>query len=336
MSAEAANSPIAMESEFKPQRATLPVPEEKNIFGLYDGPIEDTKTTEWDFNSRLAPRRRTERKAWIYLGIFSRDFYAGIAIADAGYIGTAFSYVYIPAEKRFIEDKLTLPLGFNSGFDATLADSWRLGSYEILPSRERIVVNFRGADYDLTAMFRLTGNGLSTIAPAQNRPFNFTYKEMGLFCEGEFSQNGKRQKFSGEYGILDYTKGYPARRTEWNWLSMIGKTESGKSLSVNLVDKFNDGIENALWLDGKPMGLSSAHFHYIRPAEKSIWRILTRDNVFEARFRPFGARSEDLNMGFLKSKFVQPYGVFDGQVKIDGVSERFTGYGVTEDHLAVW
>lgn len=324
-----------VEGEFRPQRASLPRPGEKNIFGLYQGPIADTTTQEWDFNSKLAPRRRTERKAWIYLGIFSRDFYAGIAIADAGYIGTAFSYVYIPAEKSFIEDKLTLPLGFNSDFNAALSDSWRLGSYEILPSSDRIVVNIRG-DYDFTAVFRLTGNGLSTIAPALNRPFNFTYKEMGLFCEGEYSREGKRQKFSGEYGILDYTKGYPGRRTEWNWLSMIGKTESGKSLSVNLVDKFNDGIENALWLDGKPMGLSSAHFHYIRPAEKSIWRILTRDNVFEARFRPFGARSENLNLGFLKSKFVQPYGVFDGQIKIDGTTEKFTGYGVTEDHLAVW
>lgn len=324
-----------MESEFKARRHTLPKPDEKNIFGLYEGPIADTTTAEWDFNSRLAPRRRTERKAWIYLGVFSRDFYAGIAIADAGYIGNAFSYIYIPAEKYFVEDKLTLPLGFNSDFNAGLSDSWRLGRYEILPSGDRIVVNIRG-DYDFTAVFRLTGNGLSTIAPAGNRPFNFTYKEMGLSCEGEFSIGSRRQKFSGDIGMLDYTKGYPPRRTEWNWLSMIGKTESGKSLSVNLVDKFNEGIENALWLDGKPMGLSSAHFHYIRPAEKSIWRILTRDNAFEARFRPFGARSENLNVGFLKSRFVQPYGVFDGQIKIGGETEKFTGYGVTEDHLAVW
>jgi hypothetical protein len=324
-----------MENEFKPQRASLPQPDEKNIFGLYEGPIADTTTPAWDFNSKFAPRRRTERKAWIYLGVFSRDFYAGIAIADAGYIASAFSYIYIPAEKFFVEDKITLPLGFNSDFNATMNDSWRLGRYEILPSSERVVVNIRGK-FDFTAVFRLTGKGLSTIAPAGKRPFNFTYKEMGLSCEGEFIYGNRRQKFSGEFGMLDYTKGYPARRTEWNWLSMIGKTESGKSLSVNLVDKFNDGIENALWLDNKAISLSSAHFHYIRPAEKSIWRVLTRDNAFEARFRPFGARSEDLNLGLFKSKFVQPYGVFDGQIKIGGESEKFTGYGVTEDHLAVW
>lgn len=320
----------------KPQRRALPRPDEKNIFGLYTGPIDDTTTAEWDFNRRFAPRRRTERKAWIYLGIFSRDFYAGIAIADAGYLASAFSYVYIPAEKFFIEDKLTLPLGFNSDFGATLKDSWRLGRYEILPTADKIVVNIRGK-FDLSAAFRLTHNGLSTIAPStEDRPFNFTYKEMGLACEGEFIYGGQRKKFSGDYGILDYTKGYPPRRTEWNWLSMIGKTESGKSLSINLVDKFNDGIENALWLDGKPMALGSAHFHYIRPAEKSIWRILTRDNVIEARFRPFGARSEDLSLGILKSKFVQPYGVFDGQIKIGDSVDKFTGYGVTEDHLALW
>lgn len=324
------------ETEFRPQRAALPLPDEKNIFGLYEGPIADTTTHAWDFNSKILPRRRVERKAWIYLGVFSRDFYAGMAIVDAGFLSTAFSYIYIPAEKYFIEDKISLPMGFKHGFDATLSDTWRLGRYEFLPGAGKIVVNIRGK-YDLSATFWLKNNGLSTIAPSQNnRPFNFTYKEMSLACEGEFIYGDRRQKFAGDYGILDYTKGYPPRRTEWNWLSMVGKTESGKSLAVNLVDKFNDSIENALWLDGKPHSLSTAHFHYIRPPEKSIWRILTRDNVFEARFRPFGARQEDLNAGFLKSKFVQPYGTFDGQIKLGDETEKFTGFGVTEDHLAVW
>jgi len=332
-----ANSTLSIgESDFKPQRATLPSPEEKNVFGLYEGLIADTRTDAWDFNSKWTPRRRTQRKTWIYLGFFSRDFFTGMAIVDAGYISSAFCYVYIPSEKLFIEDKLTIPLGFKSDFNGTLADSWRLGRYEMLPTRDKIVVNIRGK-FDLSVAFKLKENGLSTIAPSEaERPFNFTYKEMNLATEGEFIYGNRRQKFSGDSGILDYTKGYPPRHTEWNWLSLVGKTESGKSLGVNLVDKFNDGIENALWLDGQPMALGSAHFHYIRPAEKSIWRILTRDNTFEARFRPFGARSEDLSLGVLKSKFVQPYGAFDGQLKIGGVVEKFSGFGVTEDHTAVW
>jgi hypothetical protein len=145
-----------------------------------------------------------------------------------------FCYVYIPAEKYFHEHKLTLPLGFGSNFDATLNDSWRLGPYEMLPTKDKIVVNIRG-EFDLSASFSLKGNGLSTIAPSEaNRPFHFTYKEMAMAAEGEFNFEGRRQRFSGECGILDYTKGYPPRRTEWNWLSMVGKTESGKSLSVNL------------------------------------------------------------------------------------------------------
>jgi len=324
------------ESSFKAQRARLPELGEKNIFGLYSGPIADTTTRSWDFNNRLMPRRRSERKAWLYLGVFSRDFYAGLAIIDAGYIASAFSYIYIPAEKLFIEDKLTMPLGFKSEFDATLSDSWRLGRYEILPTAEKFVVNIRGK-YDFSASFTRKGNGLSTIAPSSaDRPFHFAYKEMELACEGEFHYEGKRRKFAGDFGSLDYTKGYPPRRTEWNWLSMIGKTESGKSLAVNLVDKFNEGIENALWLDGVPHALGAAHFHYIRPAEKSIWRIITRDNAFEARFRPFGARGENINIGVMRSKFVQPYGTFDGVLQLGGASEKFSGYGVTEDHLALW
>lgn len=323
-------------SEFKPQRARLPVPGEAGIFGTYRGPIADTTTRAWDFNSRWLPRRRTERKAWIYLGVFSRDLYAGMAIIDAGYFATAFSYVYIPAEKFFIEDRQTRPLGLGQHFDATLNDTWRLGPYEILPTQNKIVFNMRG-QFDLSASFQLNHNGLSTVAPSEGtRPFHFTYKEMAMAVDGEFIGNGRRQKFSGDFGILDYSKGYPPRRTEWNWLSMVGKTESGKSLSVNLVDKFNESRENALWVNGEPLPLSTAHFHYIRPAEKSVWRVLTRDNVFEARFRPFGARSENLNIGLLRSQFVQPYGMFDGHVRLGDQAEKFTGFGVTEDHLAVW
>ncbi|MBV6494576.1 MAG: hypothetical protein LDLANPLL_02609 [Turneriella sp.] len=324
-----------IEGGFKPQIESLPKPGGSRHYGLYEGLIADTTTRAWDFSTRLTTRRRLERKAWIYLGFFSRDFYMGIAIVDAGYIAQAFSYVYIPAEKFFVEDKTMLPMGFASNFDATLADSWRLGRYEILPDNERIIVNFRGA-YDLSAVFYRKHNGLSTIAPADKRPFHFTYKEMELPCEGEFLCGDRRQKFAGAFGVLDYSKGYPARKTHWNWLSMVGKTETGKSLAVNLVDNFNEGIENALWLDGHPQSLSSAHFHFLRPADKSVWRILTRDNVFETRFRPFGARGENLNLGLLRSNFVQPYGIFDGQIKIADVYEKFTGYGVTEDHLAWW
>lgn len=323
-------------SEFKPRRERLPLPHESGFFGLYEGPIRDTTTRAWDFNHRFLPRRRVERKAWVYLGFFSRDFYAGMAIVDAGFLATAFCYVYIPAEKFFIEDRQVLPLGFAADFDATLADTWRLGSYEILPTNDRIIFNLRG-QFDLTATFMRRHNGLSTIAPSENaRPFHFTYKEMAMAVEGEFIGKGRRQKFAGEFGILDYSKGYPPRRTEWNWMSMVGKTESGKQLAVNLVDKFNEGIENALWLDGKAMALASAHFHFIHPADKSIWRIFTRDNAIEARFRPFGARSENIHAGILRSKFIQPYGTFDGIIKIDGESEKFTGFGVTEDHLALW
>ncbi|MCX7632292.1 MAG: DUF2804 domain-containing protein [Turneriella sp.] len=322
--------------EIKPQRKSLPRPGEQGHYGVYAGLIADTDTTGWDFDRAILPRRWLERKAWIYLGVYSRDFYAGMALVDAGYLATAFCYVYIPAEKFFIEDRQIFPKGFGRNFGATLSESWRLGGFEILPSEQKIIFNLRGK-FDLTASFSFRQNGLSTIAPSDSlRPFHFTYKEMAIPVEGEFIGQGRRYKFSGEIGTLDYSKGYPPRHTQWNWLALVGKTESGKSLAVNLVDKFNESMENALWLDGTAMPLASAHFHYIRPPERSIWRIFTRDNVFETRFRPFGARSENINLGLLRSQFVQPYGTFDGQIRINGNTEKFIGYGVTEDHDALW
>ena len=38
----------------------------------------------------------------------------------------------------------------------------------------------------------------------------------------------------------------------------------------------------------------------------------------------------------MKSKFTQPFGTVDGTIVIDGKEEKFTAFGVVEDHHAVW
>jgi hypothetical protein len=78
---------------------------------------------------------------------------------------------------------------------------------------------------------------------------------------------------SGNYGSIDFTKGYPPRETIWNWLSFIGNTESGKIIAVNLVDRFNANMENILWVNGQKQLLSNAKFTLQEPYDKTDWLI---------------------------------------------------------------
>jgi hypothetical protein len=175
------------------------------------------------------------------------------------------------------------------------------------------------------------------VAPsAKGRPFHFTYKNVCLPTELKIEYEGKTYQVSGNYGAIDFSKGYPPRETVWNWLAFIGTTQTGKNVSVNLVKHFNQDMENILWVDGKKTILSSATFTMQKPFDKNSWRIKTLDEILDCTLTPSGARSENINLLVMKSIFVQAYGKISGTLLINGAKEIFTATGVAEDHHALW
>lgn len=310
----------------------------KNVdFGRYKNLITLPKTSFWDEDGLpLMKRRRTQRKTWIFYGAYSKDLFAGLAIVDAGVVATAFAYFFIPSENLFIEDKLTLPLGFRSGFDPAMTDEWKIGKYSIRTTNNVMSLNYNGK-FRLEMTAHLQDNGVSTVAPSKDdRPFNFTYKDLPIQTEVKVEYQGKIFTAGGKIGAIDFTKGYPPRVTEWNWSSFIGTTESGKEIAVNIVDKFNSNMENILWLNKERIILSDATFEYGPDLKKDIWKIKTSDQILDMQMQPFGARAENINAAIMKSIFTQPFGEYNGTVTINGISEKFTAYGVAEEHLAVW
>ena len=135
--------------------------------------------------------------------------------------------------------------------------------------------------------------------------------------------------------MVDFTLGYPPRRTFWNWAA--GNGSAGESrIGFNLVAHFNAGLENALWIDGRIVALAQATFAYDPKLLEQPWRVSTEDGVLEALFEPEGQRAENIQAMVLGSKFVQLFGRFTGSVKVDGVRQNFTAFGVVEEHHALW
>jgi hypothetical protein len=54
------------------------------------------------------------------------------------------------------------------------------------------------------------------------------------------------------------------------------------------------------------------------------------------QLQPFGARAENINAAVMKSIFTQPFGEYNGTVTVVGTTEKFTAWGVAEEHSAVW
>ncbi|MFN8284020.1 MAG: DUF2804 domain-containing protein [Chitinophagales bacterium] len=306
-------------------------------FGVYEDLIENVDTNHFDTQGLLTKKRRTERKTWIYFGVYSPDLICGFAIADAGMVATAFTYFYSFKDGTFEEDKTTVPLGFASDFNPNLNSDWKLGNYSIKTQNGKMSFQYSGK-FKLIIDAENTDLGASIIAPSkEKRPFNFTYKNLCVPVKVQINNGGiNTYATSGKYGSIDFTKGYPPRETIWNWLSFIGITESEKTIAVNLVDRFNENMENILWYDGKKILLSEAVFSLQPPLDKTDWLIETKDGILNLHLSPRGARTENINALILKSRFTQPFGTIDGTVVIDGKEERFTAIGVVEDHHAIW
>ncbi len=321
-----------------PPPEALPLPQDAHPpLGRFTGRFASLSTRAWD---AAWVRRRLQRKTWFYLGAFNERFACGFAIVDAGIPATAFVYVYDRKTGRFHEEKAMRPFGFSRAHDPDLASTWSLASggrsWRIVANETGWRASFRapgGVEIDLDVADQT--QGLSMLAGAQGRPFHYTYKLAGAPAKLRLAGPA----FSGEVeagGVADFSKGYPPRTMFWNWASLVGSVDGGAGFGVNLVGDFNNGLENALWVDGRLVPLCQAVFSYQATRPLEPWHIRTVDGSLDVVFTPEGQRAEDLNAGLLSSRFAQPYGTFMGTLRLDGVSRQVAGTGVVEQHWATW
>ena len=184
---------------------------------------------------------------------------------------------------------------------------------------------------------------LSVVAPVESGggSVNVTQKVAGLPVRGTIVAGGRTWTVDDAVGGLDYTHGYLARSTAWNWAFLVGRLDDGRRIGLNLVAGFNeardDVNENALWLDDRLVPLDRARFDWDRTDPLSTWSVRTVDGAVELEFTPYAVHSERKDLVVITSRFLQPIGVFSGTVRVDGVEHRVRGIpGVVEDQDVRW
>ena len=308
-------------------------------YGRYQGRIADLSTAAWDGAGGLFSRRRLQRKGWMYFGAFTPRYMVGYAVADAGLMASAFVYVYDRQTKQLAEHKATVPFGFAREFAPSPDSAWELknGSrhWQAQAADGGWDVSFQAPGLKLEMRFRDAGPGMTAIASSPGRPFHHTWKLCALPVSLVLEVDGQRSEQQAS-GTLDFTLGYPPRHTDWNWASLDGLTDDGQRIGVNLVAHFMNGHENALWLGDRLLPLAQAVFQYDPAQLLQPWRVHTADGLLDVTFMPEGERREDISVGLLASRFTQPFGRFSGTLRTAQGVKKIEGFGVVEQHHAVW
>jgi len=156
------------------------------------------------------------------------------------------------------------------------------------------------------------------------------------------AQPPRTLSLDGGTGGMDYTNGYLPRHTAWQWAYTTGRLADGRLFGLNLVSQFSgiwdEAHENAVWLDGALVPLDrGARVLFDKHDLMKPWTIRTVDGSVHLQFQPLAVHREDLNLGVIRSRFVQPTGLYTGHVMVEGervIVDRMPG--VVENQDILW
>lgn len=287
-------------------------------------------------------------KEWHYTSITTEQHFVAFAMVQLGYVANVFAYVVDrrrPARARMMETLVP----FGRGLD--FAPSSVAGTTHYRRGRDRIAVTHRESGFSVRIDLAVDGTRLdgafdcvegasaSLVHRLPSGGLAYTHKGTLYRTVGTL-RYGDESLLTGEaHATLDWTRSQAERTTTWKWASFAGRDTAGRLVGLNLSaevydDPNGDSQENFLYTEAGAIPLGGVRFELPRAPLHMPWRIASRvgDEV-DLAFEPLGARSQNVNLGLLESRFVQPYGLYHGRVHDREVRGTF---GVAEDHRSVW
>jgi hypothetical protein len=312
------------------------------LFGAYAGACE---RVSWEQLAGRFARGRLWRfahgKRWHYVSIAGPKVIAAVAIVDVGYASNAFAYLFDREARVLAADlgRLGLP-----GLSAEVTDRPASGRSTFARGGASLRLERRGAVWEVAARgpggfaldatldARVAPPTLCAIAEIAGGVANCTHKTACLPVHGTAAAGGARFQLDGHTAAIDHTLGLLARDTTWRWASA-----AGPGLGLNLVSGFNGPVENVVWHDGRIHPVGAAEILAGAASTLGPWRVRTHDGAVDLTFHPEGERRQDQDLGIAASRYVQPFGAFEGVLRLGGREVAVRDLpGVTEDHAARW
>ncbi len=278
-------------------------------------------------------RRLLKEKRWQYFAAADDAVAVGGAIVDLGYAGNGFFWAVDRRTGALHEgEALVLPPFVHVG-DAP-GDA-RLGAVSLARIAGGLQAKGRLGPVGFSVqLLEEGGPALTAVAKVPGGGVNLTCKQAALRAFGTVELGGRTHELGASaMGLLDYTHGLLARETAWRWAAGSGRLADGSPVGFNLVEGFNDGLENGVWIGGRPQAVGAAAFSWDPGRPEARWRVQTADGRVDLRLDVEAVRAKDLDLGLAASRYRQPIGRWSGRIggaAMEGV------FGVAEDHLARW
>jgi Protein of unknown function (DUF2804) len=258
-------------------------------------------------------RDRRPLKRWRYLGVYTAELMLCAGEAHVGGLPQRWWALALP--------------------DGRLLERTTLSRRGLRLERSRLSVDARARSGERVSIeLELGETPAVEVVSLHGRSYIWTAKRAPVHVRGQVRiEAGPRAapaalfSFDGEHGFIDESAGYHARHTAWRWSAGLGRAHDGRAVAWNLVDGVHDSpeaSERTVWVDGEP--------HEVGP--QPFAADLSR--VGDLSFDRWATREHSMSLGLARSRYVQPFGTFSGE--LPGGVRLAEGYGVMEDHEVSW
>lgn len=291
-------------------------------------------------------RKHLKYKKFKFCGIQHEHYSIGIAIADIGWAGHGFIYIYDHSTNEVLEWNANTILGRGTSLDEQPLYSQSHFSkspfeFEMQHANGvRYIRATRNGEEQLKARIFCAGTEpLSLCSPNGINGWTYTQKKTTLAVEGFFINKDKACIDFNEKTLasLDDTCGFLRPETAWFWLSCNFWDTQGNRIGLNLASGVNEsfGNENCLWVNGVLYAVADVLFEKL---DANVWSIRSLDQKLNLTVETGWRRFENLNLRLVGSQFSQ------WQSRISGTVESEVGeciqldqaYGLLEQHYAKW
>ncbi len=246
-------------------------------------------------------------KSWRYVGVWSESVSVCAARVSVGPLPQEFWGVWHRDGRRMTEHTRL-----------------RAGRVDLTPGR--IVVRDRGNTVDIT-LDEDPATAFEVVTPV-GRGWTWTRK-LAVPARGTAQVGGVEVPIDG-IALIDENDGYHPRLTHWWWSGGTAVLADGRRATWSVIVGLNDtlpDIENTLWLDGQPTAIGPVTF------APDLSQVTFADGS-ALRFAAEAERASKIDLFVIRSAYRQPFGTFTGT--LPGGLAVSQGYGVMEDHRALW
>ncbi|WP_343681840.1 DUF2804 domain-containing protein [Acinetobacter baylyi] len=291
-------------------------------------------------------RKKLKYKKFKFCSIQHQHYSIGLAIADIGWAGHGFFYVYDHAKHQVQEWN-----AIHAFARKTCVDEQPLfnQSYFYKSPFELDIQHANGVRYlrvtkygEILLSARIFCAGtepLSLCSPNGINGWTYTQKKTTLGVEGYFTtKQGEMIEFNEtSLASLDDTCGFLRPETAWFWLSSSFWTDHGDRIGINLASGVNEsfGNENCIWINGILHPIADVLFER---QDKNHWVIRSLDHKLELHVETGWRRYESINLRMVGSQFSQWQAKLTGKILLDENKTVVLNqeYALLEQHYAKW